>query len=250
MTRKHLFRILAALSLGGLIVAMGGTMTGKPSPFSQDQDTKALWAKVDEADKAGLPQTAIDALKRIETLAFARKNDGEALRALTRRIILESVIKGNKPEEKVARLKEEIVKAPAGARTMMKTVLARWYWQYYSRNRWRFINRAATEGADDKDFTTWDLRRIFREIGGLYREILKNEDELKKTPLAAYKDLLRFFKGHSILPQFRKKIEGVRDVRKEQLLGAALLLASDGASYMAGECIVVDGGMLATGVNS
>jgi NAD(P)-dependent dehydrogenase (short-subunit alcohol dehydrogenase family) len=38
--------------------------------------------------------------------------------------------------------------------------------------------------------------------------------------------------------------------KPEELLGAALLLASEGASYMAGECIVVDGGMLATGVNS
>jgi hypothetical protein len=191
MTRKHLFQILAALSIGGLIIAMGGTMTGKASPFGQEKDTKALWKQVDEADKAGLPQTAIDALKRIETLAFAQKNNGEALRALTRRIILESVIKGNKPEERVARLKEEIGKAPADVRTMMKTVLAQWYWQYYSRNRWRFINRAATEGADDKDFTTWDLRRIFREIDGLYREILKNEAVLKKTPLSAFKDLLQ-----------------------------------------------------------
>ena len=38
--------------------------------------------------------------------------------------------------------------------------------------------------------------------------------------------------------------------KPEELIGATLLLASDAASYMAGECIVVDGGMLATGVNS
>jgi NAD(P)-dependent dehydrogenase (short-subunit alcohol dehydrogenase family) len=38
--------------------------------------------------------------------------------------------------------------------------------------------------------------------------------------------------------------------KPEELVGAALLLASDAATYMAGECIVVDGGMLATGVNS
>jgi NAD(P)-dependent dehydrogenase (short-subunit alcohol dehydrogenase family) len=38
--------------------------------------------------------------------------------------------------------------------------------------------------------------------------------------------------------------------KPEELIGATLLLASDAASYMAGHCIVVDGGMLATGVNS
>jgi len=38
--------------------------------------------------------------------------------------------------------------------------------------------------------------------------------------------------------------------RVEELIGATLLLASDAASYITGQCIVVDGGMLASGVNS
>ena len=33
-------------------------------------------------------------------------------------------------------------------------------------------------------------------------------------------------------------------------LGAAVLLASDGASFITGQCIAVDGGYLASGVNS
>ena len=36
----------------------------------------------------------------------------------------------------------------------------------------------------------------------------------------------------------------------EELIGAAVLLASDAASYIAGQCLVVDGGFLASGVNS
>jgi len=36
----------------------------------------------------------------------------------------------------------------------------------------------------------------------------------------------------------------------EELVGAAVLLASDGAGFLTGQCIVVDGGFLASGVNS
>jgi len=38
--------------------------------------------------------------------------------------------------------------------------------------------------------------------------------------------------------------------RLEEIAGAAILLASDAASFITGQCIAVDGGFLASGVNA
>jgi NAD(P)-dependent dehydrogenase (short-subunit alcohol dehydrogenase family) len=38
--------------------------------------------------------------------------------------------------------------------------------------------------------------------------------------------------------------------KPEELVGVAVLLASDGAGFLTGQCITVDGGYLASGVNS
>jgi NAD(P)-dependent dehydrogenase (short-subunit alcohol dehydrogenase family) len=38
--------------------------------------------------------------------------------------------------------------------------------------------------------------------------------------------------------------------KTEELIGAAILLASDASSFINGQCISVDGGFLASGVNT
>ena len=182
--------IVLALALIGAAAGLGGMMKSKPSQDKSKETTAELWKKVQAAEKDGLPQTAAGHLKKIVALAEDGRHYGEALRALTRLLILEGVVEGNKPEALVVRVKEEIAKAPAAMKPMLRVVLARWYWQYYSRNKWRFMNRAAAEGTEENDFTTWDLRRLFREIDGLYQDILKAEAVLKKTTLADFSDFL------------------------------------------------------------
>ncbi|MCH5375906.1 MAG: hypothetical protein JJ992_18200, partial [Planctomycetes bacterium] len=137
------------------------------------------WKAVDEAIQKGLPKTAIELLEPIIKGAIADKNYDEAIKAIGRKIAMEGNIQGNKPEEKIIRLREEIAKAPPEMVPVMEAILAHWYWQYFQQNRWRFMQRTATAEAPSDDFTTWSLPRIFAEIDEHFSKALSAEKELK-----------------------------------------------------------------------
>ena len=148
------------------------------------------WQKVYEARDKGLPKTAIEELKPIIADALENKKYAEAVKAVCTRIALEGQIEGNKAEEKITRLQDELAKAPVEMKPAMEAILASWYWQYFQQNRWRFQQRTQTAAAPGKDFTTWDLPRILDEIDKHFAAALANEKALKATPIEQYNDLL------------------------------------------------------------
>ncbi|KPJ72676.1 hypothetical protein AMJ52_05605, partial [candidate division TA06 bacterium DG_78] len=152
--------------------------------------TKKYWQDVQEALYNGLPKTAIESLDRILDIAQKEENYDEWITALTEKIVIEATIQGNKPEEKVKRLKEELVTADVRIKPILQAILAHWYWHYYSRNRYRFMKRTPTEYMTDEDFTTWDLRKLFTEIDSLYQDILGKEKLLTNIPIERLLDFL------------------------------------------------------------
>jgi uncharacterized protein YfaS (alpha-2-macroglobulin family) len=149
-----------------------------------------LWRQVNDAVQKGLPKTAVTNLEPIIAGALKDKAYAEATKAIAKKIALEGNIQGNKPEEKIVRLEAEIARVPKEMTPVLETVLAHWYWQYFQQNRWRFMERTATGQAPGKDFTTWDLPRLFAEIDRHFQQALAAERILKATPISAWNDLI------------------------------------------------------------
>ncbi|MBY0457947.1 MAG: hypothetical protein K2V38_11455, partial [Gemmataceae bacterium] len=182
MKRSHrLFACAAAL----VCVAAGVALVGFAQPPRADR-----WKKVDEAVNKGLPKTAIAELEPIIEGAIKDKAYPEAIKAISKKIMLEGVIEGNKPEEKITRMQAAIAAAPAEMHPVMNAVLAHWYWHYFQQNRWRFTQRTATGEAPGNDIQTWDLPRIFAEIDKTFDKALAAEKQLKATPAAEYDALM------------------------------------------------------------
>ena len=156
-------------------------------------DYPSAWNEVKKAKSDGLPKTAVEKLEPIISAAVGEKNFPEALNSICEKIVQETNIQGNKAEEKITRL-EAVVGKPemAPVKPLLQLVLARWYWHFFQQNNWRFLNRSATAGLDEKDFTTWDLPKLFAKIASLYDEVLSRPDELKQIPISQFKGFLDF----------------------------------------------------------
>ena len=150
----------------------------------------AQWKKVDEAVRAGLPKTAVEALDPIIAGALADGAHAEALKAIGRKISLEGSVQGGKAEEKIVRFEAELAKAPAELKPLMEALLAHWYWQYFRQNGWRFLQRTQTTASPGPDLRTWDLPRILAEIDRRFTAALADDGRLKAIPIADFDDLL------------------------------------------------------------
>ncbi len=184
MRLSFLFRVssIAILLIPGLT-----TQTSAATPASPRE---ADWKKVEEATQKGLPKTAIEALQPILAGAIKDKAYPEAIKAIGMKISLEGQIQGNKPEERISRMADEISKAPKEMLPVLTAIQAHWYWNYFEQNRWRFMQRTATASAPGNDITTWDLPRIYSEIDKQFSKAIALAEPLKKIPVADYDALL------------------------------------------------------------
>src|SRR5262249_37718289 len=143
-----------------------------------------------EGRSKALPRTAISHLEPIIAAAMKDKAYPEAIKAICRKITLEGNIQGNRPEEKIVRLKAALAQAPAEMKPVMETVLATWHWHYFQHNRWRILNRPAPAERPGDAIQAWDLRRIFAEIDRRFDQAFNHEKYLKSVPIADYDDLV------------------------------------------------------------
>ena len=151
---------------------------------------EANWQEVTDAMNRGLPKTAIKKIEPIITAAMNEKRYDEAVKAIAMKIVLEASVEGNKPEEKITRMRAEIQGAPREMQPVMEAILANWYWQYFQQNRWRFIQRTQSDSPHSGDLTTWDLTRILAEIDGQFEKALSQQNLLKNIPIGDFDELL------------------------------------------------------------
>ncbi len=150
--------------------------------YSQTNNYSKLWNKVETHEVNGLPKSALEVVKLIETKAVAEKNTDQHIKVLLYKSKFALLLEEDAQLSIINSFKAEIAKSTAPTKNVLENMLATMYWQYFQQNRYQFYNRTKTkEKADAIDFRTWDLETLFTKIKTLFDSSLNNGLILQQT---------------------------------------------------------------------
>jgi uncharacterized protein YfaS (alpha-2-macroglobulin family) len=185
------------ICVSSLLISVGFLSNAytKPRPivplvFEKGSDYKKLWKRVDSLSNKGLTKSALEVVKGIYELAKKENNSPQFVKAILKKMKLESQIEEFSLEKAIDNLNTEVSTASFPVKPVIQSVLADAYWQYYQNNRWKFYNRSTTVNFKNDDVSTWSLDHLVSESIRNYRASLTNADSLKRTPVNLYDEII------------------------------------------------------------
>ena len=164
----------------------------------QDNNKKA-WSKVDSLEKAGLTRSALAIVEQIYQKAKKENNSPQIIKSLIYKLKYINYTEENSNKKVITQIDNCIDSSSFPTTSVLQSILADAYWQYYRQNRYRFANRTTTVNYNNNDFETWDLERLLREIIKLYQSSVADRDSLKRIPITSFKDILIIYKDRTYL---------------------------------------------------
>lgn len=151
------------------------------------------WKEVDSLlTKKNLTRTALEKVNIIYKQAVLQKAVGHQIKALIYRYNLEESISEKDEFKTIRDLESEINRtSDKTARSILYSLLANKYQQYFNAHRWQYYNRSKTEVSFIKeDLTTWNADDFHTAISKNYKESLEPKELLQKTSLAPYNPII------------------------------------------------------------
>ncbi|MBN2440705.1 MAG: hypothetical protein JXJ04_05150 [Spirochaetales bacterium] len=166
----------------------------KPTMSNQEDELyKDLsgWERVYKLEEKGLTQSILKELETLYSSAKKEKKQDELIKVFIYQLKYESKITEDANVEVIKRVRDEIATAAEPGASILTSILADFYWQYYENNRYTFSQRTPTIDFENSDINTWDLSTLIAKISELYSASLKQKDILQKTDIKEY-DLILY----------------------------------------------------------
>ncbi len=151
------------------------------------------WKKIANFVDKGLPKSALTEVKKLYALAKMEKQDAQVIKSLVYITGLQTENREDNEIFSISEVEKEIaVSLPAGqagkepVSSILKSLLADMYWNYFQQQRWKIYNRTKTDNFKKEDIATWDAEDFHKKISELYLQSIKEERLLQQTKLEPF----------------------------------------------------------------
>ncbi|MBS1652554.1 MAG: hypothetical protein JSU07_11155 [Bacteroidetes bacterium] len=182
---KSKFLIFAFATLASLVLTSGiiykSIKIEKMHNISDSYDK--LWKQVSDFEAKGLTESALTVVNEIYIKAKGENNSPQFIKALIFKIKYAQFKEENSTEKNINNLNKECLNSSGVLKSLLHSMLAQAYWNYYSQNRWKFYNRSETVNFDSNDVATYDLKKIINACINNYKASLINAQSLKEIKI-------------------------------------------------------------------
>lgn len=145
------------------------------------------WKRVEDLiQKRNLPKSALAEVKKIYAMAKRDQQPAQVIKALVFMSTLQQENREDNLQASILDIEKEIAVQKEPATSILKSLLATLYFQYFQNNRWQLYNRTNTVNFNKNDIATWTLQDFHKKISNLYLESLQNKRLLQQTKLSPF----------------------------------------------------------------
>lgn len=150
------------------------------------------WVEIDTLiSTKNLNKQALEKVNILYAIAKQQHKDVQIIKCLIYRVGLEDKVFDNKPNNALFILQKEITETTnEAAKSILYSLLANRYWQYYNTNRWQLYNRSKTIGFKKEAIETWSADDFGNAISGNFKRSIISVAILQATKLQPFNAIL------------------------------------------------------------
>lgn len=156
-------------------------------------DYKTQWKKIDDLVEKGMTKTAITEVKKIYTLAKKENNGAQVIKSLMFESMLSEQVDENAGISSIKKLEAEAATAKQPAKSLLQSMTAQLYWNYFQNNRWQLYDRTNTENFKKEDIATWGTDDFHSKISSLYLASISDVKLLQASKLEPFDAIIQTY---------------------------------------------------------
>src|SRR5690554_3608594 len=149
--------------------------------MAQKFDYNSKWKEIEKQEENGMLKSVLPAVNSIYAQAKKDKNSQQIIRALLyqSKIAIATSDDDNIELQIVESFQKEILEAKGMDKSVLQSMLAELYFNYYRQHQWKINERTETSESTGEDFRFWTENIFQQKSAELFLQSIENQKELQ-----------------------------------------------------------------------